>query len=1603
MAVFLDLGPTQVQVKDHVLLCHTASGRRYTVAFPYQIEQLHCLQDGLIVQCQAGARFHHSQVLGQPANPATPRYTFFTLVGHPYNDIYTLGSLETGSWTHSPALILHTSPRFPLLFAYFPEENLHRLLVLRLNKDLIEREKTSLASLNSTLRDEAVFRYTSSEHYLLTSEAVRFPGLSKAPVSVQLYAASQPDCLYLALLQEHRLRLGRLTPTRVWTNGPELEDVLSFALIERDGRPESLHIELEISGIDDLHSEFQRLISAGCHYLLVLKRDGTIQLLDGLDCICSFGGKELFPGVELQAVGLEGGDRLQVTFADGQKRELIRPFEFRSGLVKRCIGALYSVLPLPLYHSIFSDLLRRVLSSRVKSPAQYTESRSLDKSSEFSQLCSLILALVKENRRDPEISSKWPKVDYTDEQTGDWSSVWERLLSSRFHAVEGERLDMLLGEAPRPAKRKTMGGFPALELTSSPGALVRSLPLVLHALHMLYEDFKLSVFTRQWGTELAPFLCSLSRLLSPGGRMYEAYYLRDYPNLLVDTAEDSLGQPLEAAVPSVQDWLLGLSVDSQPAYLPIMFETTRKVCLLFECLSSLPKSSGPSPFAQHRSSDFVPAVEPDSRSFPLFESSPERPKGAIHAGSPAERFLRTLVEEKVTESALQAFPLSIRLPALEILRVLSVSPPDSSRFWPRSALELMNRPDVYLTFRREKPTKSGLLPKHSIDQHYEQMLRLELLSEELKSGASSLVQQIFPADLRFEEADSLLNVSRPMKMKVPEYIVSEDQLEAEKQNLLYRLCVRRAATCVGYGALHLGTRKATPTDSSSIPTISLSALIPPNFDAKMTLSTEELNNRDKDFLLWPSFHIGVASALTIFSENASDYIKDRQWINFHKSESGLNEHAGFLLGLGLLGQLDSLDRFDIYKYVEPRQPPFEIAMYLGRAASTVGSMDRMMMGVLSLSLSFLFPPSRDGKVHLPCEAASMLGFGLLYRASANREVTEILLVQMDRKAISNSDTEKESLSLCSGLALGMVNLGLGSSAPGLEDLNLDERLIRLFEGGQRLPPPKLLKPYPLVTEPQNCSVVQEGSIVNTGVTAPGALLAYALIHLKSNSVRAAEQIQLPTSQFLLDYIRPEHALLKVLARNLILWDSVTASTAWLHAEIPTLVSFCFENDLKACRKHCPDSFPSLDFSTISNCYLYSLAGALLSLGFRYMGTCELSISQLIITEVLALRKLKVQVLGAGGECNDANKNNIERQTLVTFLCVGALAASMVMAGTGDVCTFKFLKRVRKLVEQDGGYGGAMAVHMAIGFLFLGAGQYSFASSDFAVAAMLCAVYPKFPASSADNRYHLQPLRHFYALAVEKRLLMTVDADTRQPIAATAAIEDIEGRVETLTTPALLKPLNQLRKVTIVGEQFYPVTVDFAVQRKLKVYLKRKQGNSSDLATPLNRLNRLIQETCDYTQVSPFLSEVEAEKLLGSARDFEKCLQSLWTKCCREQRTDILSFLLAAERIATVSSGWSEVTVEEVRAVLELYGGKLLGKATQGQPACLLTSEEVETVRLKALSRYSGETFPPKLQAEFLRFNRLSAWEVPPQSLEAACRQAPLSTLEGLLRCTSLSL
>ena len=47
-------------------------------------------------------------------------------------------------------------------------------------------------------------------------------------------------------------------------------------------------------------------------------------------------------------------------------------------------------------------------------------------------------------------------------------------------------------------------------------------------------------------------------------------------------------------------------------------------------------------------------------------------------------------------------------------------------------------------------------------------------------------------------------------------------------------------------------------------------------------------------------------------------------------------------------------------------------------------------------------------------------------------------------------------------------------------------------------------------------------------------------------------------------------------------------------------------------------------------------------------------------------------------------------------------------------------------------------------------SHSFGRSDLCIATLMISVFPHFPSSTNDNKYHLQALRHFYVLASEAR-------------------------------------------------------------------------------------------------------------------------------------------------------------------------------------------------------------------------------------------------------------
>lgn len=100
-------------------------------------------------------------------------------------------------------------------------------------------------------------------------------------------------------------------------------------------------------------------------------------------------------------------------------------------------------------------------------------------------------------------------------------------------------------------------------------------------------------------------------------------------------------------------------------------------------------------------------------------------------------------------------------------------------------------------------------------------------------------------------------------------------------------------------------------------------------------------------------------------------------------------------------------------------------------------------------------------------------------------------------------------------------------------------------------------------------------------------------------------------------------------------------------------------------------------------------------------------------------------------CDGSRK--VDRQLMENCIGILAISASLVMAGTGNVDLLRVLRKLRERVEPDLNYGHHMAIGMAIGFLFLGGGRATLCTTNEAVAALVIALYPRFPINTTDCR------------------------------------------------------------------------------------------------------------------------------------------------------------------------------------------------------------------------------------------------------------------------------
>ncbi|CAK9082709.1 Anaphase-promoting complex subunit 1 (Cyclosome subunit 1) (Protein EMBRYO DEFECTIVE 2771), partial [Durusdinium trenchii] len=326
--------------------------------------------------------------------------------------------------------------------------------------------------------------------------------------------------------------------------------------------------------------------------------------------------------------------------------------------------------------------------------------------------------------------------------------------------------------------------------------------------------------------------------------------------------------------------------------------------------------------------------------------------------------------------------------------------------------------------------------------------------------------------------------------------------------------------------------------------------------------------------------------------------------------------------------------------------------------------------------------------------------------------------------------------------------------------------------------------------------------INTCITAPAGCIALALVFLRTNCEAVASRVAIPQNLFQLEQLRPDFAMLRIVAKNLILWDQIEPTEAWLERQVPAFLLALNEEN----------ATDDLDWLLVGQTKANLAAGGCLALGLRFAGSSNKAAKQLLIARLLAFRDAKRSDAHPALMASRPAPDDLDVITLETCQSTVAMALGMVMAGTGDLDALRTLRSLRKKTSLDTGYGVHMATHMAIGWVCLGGGRYTFNQEPLSIAALLMAAFPRLPMGLVDNRCHLQAFRHLYALAARHHCIEAVEVDSKQPAHVHVTLETETGtdlETETLRFPRLLLAGKEVRSISINSEGFWPVTIQRA--------------------------------------------------------------------------------------------------------------------------------------------------------------------------------------------------
>lgn len=1007
----------------------------------------------------------------------------------------------------------------------------------------------------------------------------------------------------------------------------------------------------------------------------------------------------------------------------------------------------------------------------------------------------------------------------------------------------------------------------------SDAILFQYIPLILYTLHLLYEDLKLDSSFDMDLKFLSEFLYQLAYDFDLEN--YRLHYFFDNPQLIyfkikitlatADSQKLKNKELIKADEPTLnifQEIMYLTDVNVKLRRYPYIPNTNTMSKNIVEILSLI--------FDKTRcTSDSIEYVKLNNA-----EDS-HKMSDAMPTCSVAQHVIDSLIEKGITRSKIDRFPIAVHYIVSQALETARMSPPIGCS---PAAYKLLLRPELeaHAAFN-VKNSKNTNMSKNKLETSLTPRILTQpdviaksenaiVEDDGMEHIDTKLLRLRFP-DLRINDVKMFLNSSKPVTIDVVQSPnVSDHEFIEEQEKQLFSLCTRTMALPIGRGMFTFKTYFPVLTELLPIPKLCLTGKEISHRGATIELQQIEV---PANMSVWPQFHNGVAAGLRIATDPKDI---DPAWViynekNRNKPKDAATEippsYAGFLMALGMTSSLKALADTYLYDYLIRSEELVSVGLLLGMAASYRGTMDSKITRMLSIHVEALLPPTAiELDVSHNVQVASLLGIGLLYQNQAknSRHIAEALLQEINRPPGPEMENyvERESYSLAAGLALGMVTLGTGNKDIGLDDLQLADILHYYMIGGNKRQLTGAQKEKYKLPSFQ----IREGDQVNIDVTAPGATLALGLMFFQSDNQAVADWMKPPETMYLLDFVRPDLLLLRVLARGLILWNSIEPTTEWINSQISKTLSKIIQ------QRPDPDTDTNdMDHEAICQAYCNIVTGAAMSIGLRFAGT-ENPIA------FKTLKKIITFFLSANGQYigEYSGKATIESSTILVLISM-----SLVFAGTGHLHILRLIRMARSRIgsaHSQVTYGSHMAIHMALGFLFLGAGRYTISRRPEAIAALVCSLFPKFPMHSNDCRYHLQAFRHLYVLAVEPRLFLPRDIDSGRLVVCNLSFIELGKNVTTIVTkaPCMLPELDTLKIVVVNDPNYWPVTFERGRNWDQLTNLlnangcfdiKQRAGCLSQVDGP-NQLKSLLAQTLTADKYTSW--KVEPHNLLSFSND-----------------------------------------------------------------------------------------------------------------------------------------